>query len=56
MAEERGGKCLSDTYVDRSTKLPWQCGKEHIWEATPSNIINRKSWCPTCAREKRRNR
>ncbi|GIS50931.1 MAG: hypothetical protein Ct9H90mP25_3650 [Gammaproteobacteria bacterium] len=24
MAEERGGKCLSDKYVDLSTKVKWQ--------------------------------
>ena len=36
IAESRGGKCVSDTYVDNKTKLTWQCAKGHQWMATPS--------------------
>jgi predicted lactoylglutathione lyase len=50
IAEEREGKCLSDTYVNKRTKLMWKCSQGHQWEATP-NSIKRGSWCQTCARE-----
>lgn len=48
IVEERGGKCLSDTYVNDKTKLLWQCVEGHTWEATPSNV-KRGTWCPYCA-------
>jgi hypothetical protein len=48
IAEERGGKCLSDTYVDNQTKLLWKCSEEHQWEAIPSSI-KRGGWCPDCS-------
>jgi len=48
LAEKRGGKCLSDNYVNRKTKLLWECAKDHQWEARPSDI-KRGSWCPSCA-------
>ncbi|HDR4448763.1 TPA: hypothetical protein QCQ08_001369 [Bacillus cereus] len=51
IAEERGGKCLSSTYINSATKLEWQCQKGHIWEAKPGHIKNSKSWCPECALE-----
>jgi hypothetical protein len=49
LAESRGGRCLSKSYVNMSTKLDWECEKGHGWSATPSNIVHRKSWCPICA-------
>ena len=53
IASERGGKCLSDKYINSSTKLTWECGEHHIWEAAPSDI-KRKRWCPECAKIKRK--
>ena len=50
LAEERGGKCLSDKYVSLSTKVKWQCSKGHVWEATTQDI-RRGNWCPECLRE-----
>ena len=49
IAKERGGECLSNQYINSDTKLKWRCSEGHIWEATPSNILNRKSWCPFCS-------
>ncbi len=49
IAEERGGKCLSERYINNSTKLLWQCAEEHQWKAVPSSIKQQKSWCPICA-------
>jgi len=47
-AKSKGGECLSDTYINSSTKLKWQCSGGHIWEAIHSNIF-RGAWCPYCA-------
>jgi hypothetical protein len=49
IAEERGGKCLSDVYVSANKKLLWECAEGHKWEAVP-NSIKIGTWCPHCAR------
>jgi hypothetical protein len=54
IAKERGGKCLSEIYINNHTKLLWECAKGHKWEAVPKEIKNRNSWCPVCARDHRR--
>lgn len=48
LAKQRGGKCLSEEYINNSTKLLWECEKGHQWEARPQDIKNKKSWCPKC--------
>jgi len=48
LARERGGKCLSDTYVDIDTNLLWQCTEGHRWQAKPSSI-HAGTWCPDCS-------
>lgn len=52
IAAFRGGKCLSNAYVNALTKLTWQCSNGHKWESTPSSIKNRRSWCPVCAKSR----
>ncbi len=52
IAKERGGKCLSSTYVNAHRNLLWECTKGHQWEATPSNI-KRGSWCPKCSHKRK---
>ena len=49
LAEERGGKCLSTEYKDCKTKMLWNCGKGHQWDAIFSSIKSGK-WCPKCGR------
>lgn len=51
MAEEKGGRCLSEKYVNATTKLLWQCHEGHKWKATPANIRGGR-WCPICAGRK----
>jgi len=51
LAESKEGKCLSKEYLGSTKKLTWQCHKNHIWESTPSNIRNLKTWCPYCYKE-----
>lgn len=53
IARGRGGRCLSKTYINNQTKLRWQCKEGHKWSTTPKHI-KAGSWCPYCARERRR--
>lgn len=53
IAGERGGRCLSEKFVNLRTKLLWECRDGHRWEASPGNVITRHSWCPQCARKSR---
>jgi hypothetical protein len=48
LAETKGGKCLSDTYVDSRTPILWECSEGHRWKAIASNV-KRGHWCPVCA-------
>lgn len=48
-AEQRGGHCLSETYINSGEKLVWQCQQDHTWEATLENVKYNQRWCPTCA-------
>ena len=47
-ANEKGGKCLSTEYINRDTKMKWQCKEGHIWEVAYNNISKSRSWCPEC--------
>lgn len=51
IADSRGGKCLSTSYVDSHTKLAWECSQGHIWNAKPNNISS-GTWCPECSKGK----
>ncbi len=53
IANSRGGKCLSDKYVNSNTKLKWQCKKGHIFESIPSSVKSGK-WCLHCAGKTKR--
>jgi len=48
LAEARGGRCLSPSYVNKKTNMKWACKKKHIWEAPASSIKHKGSWCPYC--------
>jgi len=47
IARERGGKCLSQKYVNTYRKLLWECREGHQWEALPNNI-KKGTWCRAC--------
>lgn len=47
IAEEHGGKCLSDKYVNNTVKLEFICKKKHIWKASPKHI-KEGHWCRLC--------
>ena len=48
IAKNRGGRCLSDRYINIDTKLEWECDKGHRWRATPYSV-KKGSWCKKCA-------
>ncbi|MDO3559676.1 hypothetical protein [Ralstonia pseudosolanacearum] len=48
MAAQRGGLCISDTYINNRTKLEWECARGHRWHSSPQNI-RAGHWCPQCA-------
>ena len=48
VAASRGGRCLSDIYVNIKVKLRWQCHDGHEWDATPARVRS-GVWCPICA-------
>ena len=52
IAEERGGKCLSEEYINNKTKMEFQCIKGHKWMARPKSI-KEGTWCPLCYFEPR---
>jgi hypothetical protein len=49
VAKERGGRCLSEKYVNCQTKMKWECKEGHTWNASFENIKNGR-WCPHCRR------
>jgi len=48
LAERKGGKCLSEKYINAKTYMKWQCADGHVWTAKHNCI--RRSWCPYCSR------
>jgi len=51
IAENKGGKCLSEKYVNVATKMEFQCKVGHVWATTPRGII-KGQWCPVCGMKK----
>ncbi|OXC76336.1 hypothetical protein [Caballeronia sordidicola] len=48
LAEERGGRLLSVSYVDAATPLRWECAFGHGWDAQ-ADVATRR-WCTECMR------
>jgi len=49
-AEIKGGKCLSEKYINNALGISWLCRCGFIWEATWQRI-KLGNWCPECARK-----
>jgi hypothetical protein len=49
IAESRGGKCLSNSYLGHITPLHFECSNRHQWMARP-NDVKRGSWCSICSK------
>lgn len=52
IVEFRGGKCHSDLYINKSTKMDLECSFGHHWSATYSSFY--KNWCPHCSGKAKR--
>lgn len=52
-ARERGGRCLTPTYLGARTKHRWQCAEGHEWDAT-ADAVKRGAWCRLCANDELR--
>ncbi len=52
IARSRGGKVLSDAYVDDVTKLRFRCAEGHEWVTGPGTIKQGR-WCPVCGLARR---
>lgn len=52
-AARRGGRCLSETYVDSLTLMDWECAQGHRWRAV-AHAIRQNHWCKKCADERLR--
>ncbi|MDN4605893.1 hypothetical protein [Sporosarcina highlanderae] len=48
LVSSRGGKCLSEKYVNSQTKLEWECSEGHRWEAVPAKV-RYGQWCRQCS-------
>lgn len=53
LAQEQGGKCLSEKYINVQSKYLWECTNKHQWWAILSSI-QQGNWCPECAKEQRK--
>jgi hypothetical protein len=49
LAEERGGKCLSDKYINVDEKYDWECSLGHKFRNS-FNKVSHGQWCPTCSK------
>lgn len=50
IAIEKGGQCISNTYINVHSYLDWICGTcNNSWPMYFANII-RGSWCPYCSK------
>ena len=48
IALERGGRCLSERYINSKTKYEWECLAGHRWFAPFDKVKHRNQWCPVC--------
>lgn len=53
-AKFKNGKCLSQNYINNSTKMEWKCHNEnHLsWFSPYNSVVSNKKWCPECAGHK----
>jgi len=54
IAIANNGRCLSKEYVTGKVKLEWQCEKGHRWWAKPMLVKHHGSWCPHCAKNRKK--
>jgi|GEM_PF-631599 len=55
IAIDRGGRLISEEYVNSYTPLIWECSEKHRWSAAARNVKNGGTWCPYCSTSKSEN-
>jgi hypothetical protein len=48
-ALEKGGKCVSRSFLGWHPGATWQCNSGHRWRASATSILHAGTWCPVCA-------
>lgn len=48
LAINKGGKCLSNDYINSKDHLKWKCCYGHTWETSFSGVKHKFTWCPHC--------
>ncbi|MCA6437770.1 MAG: hypothetical protein IM600_09745 [Bacteroidetes bacterium] len=48
IAIKKGGRLLTDIYINNNTLMLWQCKNGHKWKARGANVFHMNSWCPFC--------
>lgn len=48
IAKERGGECLSETYINSQVSMRWRCREGHEWSNCANNV-KRGNWCNVCS-------
>ncbi len=51
-AEARGGKCLSEVYINNTSPLLWECKNGHRFRKTRDDVKQQKEWCAACTLDK----
>lgn len=47
IANQRGGQCISKSYINTIEKLEWKCADGHIFKMRLAHVL-KNSWCPKC--------
>ncbi|MGZ4075485.1 MAG: hypothetical protein ACXVDZ_18210 [Bacteroidia bacterium] len=50
LAQKKGGKCHSVKYINKLSKLKFQCGNGHVWVMPYSEQLQGQ-WCAQCRRD-----
>lgn len=55
-AISKNGECLSTEYINNHIKMIWKClnSNHQPWQSDYEHTVNRKRWCPECAKENRK--
>lgn len=55
IALSRGGRCLSESMISRTSSMTFVCKVGHKWDTSAFSLCYSKSWCPSCAIESSKN-
>ena len=53
LAESKGGKCLSEEYINSHTKYLWECARGHRW-MSKQYLVQQGYWCLECSGSKKK--